>query len=98
MFIRDNIEKTVLVHLVLELSGDFYHDLAKNIFNEEVSSEYFNIHAELDEFHANMGVDLLDELNANDYQYLHEVSSQGWQMLKVMIDRTYQLVMEPGNG
>ena len=56
MFVRDNIEKVVLVHLVLELSGDYYHEIAKGLFSDDVSSDYFSIHAEADEFHALISV------------------------------------------
>ncbi len=50
MFVQDNIEKVVLIHLVLELSGDFYHELAKELFNDDLNSNYFTVHAEADEF------------------------------------------------
>lgn len=94
MFVRDNIEKVVLMHLVLEMSGDFYHSIATKVFNDEIESNYFDIHAELDEFHANMGVDLLEGLSSEDYHRLETVAQQGWRMLTVMVDRTYQLVSE----
>ncbi len=94
MFARDNLDKTVLVHLVLELSGDYYHDLASYALKNNVDSDYFQIHKELDEFHANMGVDLLEGCTSDDYQRLIEISHQGWQMLGVMVDRTHQLVMQ----
>ncbi len=92
MFVRDNIEKVVLVHLVLELSGDFYHELAKEHFEGDVDSDFFSIHAEADEFHANMGVDLLVDLSDENYKQLKDVVKQSWQMLTVMVDRTYKIV------
>lgn len=94
MYVRDNLDKTVLVHLVLELSGDFYHKLASFALAKNVQSDYFDIHKELDEFHANMGVDLLEGLREQEYQRLLQVCQQGWQMLGVMVDRTHYLVMQ----
>ena len=54
-------------------------------------TDYFKIHADVDEHHETMGLDLLTGLRDLDYQRLSEVQQQGWAMLNTACCRMAEL-------
>ncbi len=92
MFILDNLEKTALVHLVLEVSGAYYHNLAKDKLGIDVESDYYEIHTQVDDIHAEMGEKLLQGHHPEVYKRLHNVIFKGWHMLDAMTRRVAELV------
>jgi hypothetical protein len=87
MFVLDNIEKTALIHLILETGGSYYGNWAKQKVGKDVHSNYFDIHGEGDDEHAEMGKKLLKGQDSHTYQRLHQVIDKGWEMLNIMLNR-----------
>ncbi len=87
MFVLDNIEKTALIHLILETGGSYYGNWAKEKVGKNVHSNYFDIHGEGDDEHAQMGKKLLKGQDALTYRRLHQVIDKGWEMLNIMLNR-----------
>lgn len=93
MQVLDNIEKAVVMHLVLEKTGDFYHSLAHKVLGQHVDSDYYEVHAEHDEDHSAMITDLLPGYSASTYQRLYQLIQHSWAMMNTMVDRVHELVM-----
>ena len=91
MLTLDNSEKTVLVHLVLEASAHLFFIEAHKIMAKYTETDYFKIHAEVDEDHENMGINLLEGLREIDYKNLVEIQQQGWDVLNSVCDRIAEL-------
>lgn len=94
MQVLDNIEKAVVMHLVLEKTGDFYHSLANKNLSQHVKSDYYEVHAEHDEDHSSMILDLLPGYPDFVYQRLNKLLDESWRMMFTMVDRVYELVMK----
>jgi hypothetical protein len=92
MFVLDNVEKTALVHLILETGGSYYGNWAKQKAGFEVSSNYFDIHSEGDDEHALMGTKLLKGHSSFTYKRLHHVIDKGWDKLNIMLNRIAFLI------
>lgn len=93
MQVLDNIEKAVVMHLVLEKTGDFYHTLAMTKLSQHIESDYYEVHAEHDENHSTMILDLLPGYPDFVYQRLNKLLDESWRMMFAMVDRVYELVM-----
>lgn len=87
----DNAGKAV-VNLVLETSGYHFHTLAKPVFADGNSATYFAAHAEADEQHMDLGVDLLAGLHPDTYRRLLELLDESWDMLQTVTTRFAELV------
>jgi hypothetical protein len=87
MLTLDNIEKTALMHLVLETSADIFFCAADKVMKQFGETNYFSLHADLDEQHAAMGERLLLNLSEAEYQRLGEVLDTGWAMLIMACNR-----------
>jgi hypothetical protein len=92
MLLLDNVDKAVLVHLVLETAGDYFHSMALPYLGHHVESPYFETHAECDPEHATMAMGLLDEHHESTYRRLVGLVDDGWDMLLQMMGRTVKLV------
>ena len=93
MAVLDNVEKTALMHLVLEVAGDHFHSALAPVLGRYVQTGYFETHAELDEDHSAMGVKLLEEQwSASSDERLGAVVDEGWDMMDTMTDRMATLV------
>jgi hypothetical protein len=97
MFQLDNVGKAALVHLVLEASGDEFHTRADPLFSRFVTTEYFNVHAELDDGHAEIGVDLLKHQHPVTYAEILNLIEQSWDMFETLMDRIVYLVNHQDN-
>lgn len=93
MIVLDNAERAALMHLVLEAGGDQFHVLVAPYLRDQVRSGYFDVHAELDAGHAQLGGELLEGLGAATYQRLADVVDRGWDMIDVTFERVHQLVV-----
>lgn len=92
MLVRDNAEKAALVHLILETAGHIFHSRALEVFASEVSASYYQVHAEDDEQHAEMGLAPLRDLHPSKYQRLRAVLEDGWNMLNAVQNRIVEIV------
>ncbi len=91
MITLDNSEKTLLVHLVLEESANIFFVKANEIMLKYKETDYFKIHAEVDDAHAAMGISLLHDLTKLQYKNLAIVQQQGWDVLNVVCNRIAEL-------
>lgn len=80
MFSLDHLQKTVLIHWVLEASANiFFKDIhEKNYYHE---TNYFKTHADLDEAHQTLPETFFDNLRLEEITNLLMVIDQGWQVL-----------------
>lgn len=94
MFSLDEMEKLVLVHLVVEASATlFYTNLPESITKSGAYFEHFKIHSEIDTSHEQMGLEHLKNLDNRFYQRLYTVQSEGWSMLNSLFERMTQLLI-----
>jgi len=88
----NDLEKTVLMHWVLETSAYCFFAKAKAIFVRYEEMEYFKIHSEADEEHKNINPAFLNELRLEEYASLETVLAQGWAVMTAACDRIVELV------
>jgi hypothetical protein len=93
MLVLDNAEKAV-VHLVLETGGHYFHTLAMSVFESDESAPYFGAHAEHDEDHKDLVIDVLKDHHPFRYVGLHRVLEDSWDMLEAMCARIATLVQQ----
>lgn len=91
MLVLDNAEKAV-VNLVLESAGYYLGTLAKPQFAGHESERYFDTHAEDDEHHKDLGLDLLQNQHPKTYRRLQRVLDSSWDMLEAMTQRFVRLI------
>ncbi|WP_040069780.1 iron-containing redox enzyme family protein [Pseudomonas batumici] len=91
MLTLDNDEKTVLIHLVLEASANIFFSAAHNVMRDYGETDYFEVHADADARHEQMGSELLDGLCAEKYVNLMTIQQQGWAMLNAACDQIAHL-------
>lgn len=95
MLTLDNAGKTV-VNLVLETSGYHFHNLAKPVFVDIDCGNYFEAHAEADETHMELGIDLLANQHPDVYRQLLRILEDSWDMLETVTNRFAELAeLEP---
>ena len=88
----NDLEKTVLMHWVLESSAYCFFINAKKIFDNYDEMEYFKIHSEADEEHKNIDPALLNNLHSNEYDNLATVLAQGWAVMTAACNRIAEIV------
>ena len=93
MQVLDNVEKTVVMHLVLEKGGDYYHSIGNQTLTQHMASSYYAAHEELDEGHASMAMNLLSGYPKFVYHRLNHLLRESWLMLYAMVDRVHECVM-----
>ena len=91
MLALDNIEKTLLIHLVLETSANIFFKKADEVMQRYKTTQYFAIHAENDEHHQALGMDLLKDCSPRTYKTLAIVQQQGWEILINTCNRIAEL-------
>ncbi|OBK24378.1 hypothetical protein A5634_03320 [Mycobacterium asiaticum] len=99
MLVRDNAEKAVLVHLVLEAAAEafFTKPTTKAAFASAGALDYFHAHLE-DEAHKDLGAQLLTGLHPLTYRRLHRMLEDGWDMFDAMSNRLAELVRAEVHG
>lgn len=79
-----DMERTLLMHLVLESSGEVFHASATSIFGDMA---HFREHGEDDGAHAEYGIGLLKKASPAQLDGLEQVLENGWNMMTVLCDR-----------
>lgn len=92
MMTLDNEERTLIIHLVMESSANVFFIEANKVMRAYGETDYFDIHAELDEGHEQMGEALLKNHASDKYKRLCVVQQQAWDMLNTVCERIAQLV------
>ena len=88
MMVGSDYERTLLMHLVLEASGEIFFKQASTVFDD---MPYFREHAEDDGDHAAYGIDLLRRAPAALMPELEQALEAGWDMMTLLCDRMAQL-------
>jgi len=94
MITLNNYEKTLLVHQVLEESANIFFVKANEVMLRYKETEYFKMHAEIDDSHASMGIKLLQDLTSAEYLNLAIIQQQGWDVLNVVCNRITELTRD----
>lgn len=87
-----DIEKVVLVHLVVEASAVFFYKHVQPAM-ASTARGHFDKHKSDDEAHVAMGYDFLRNVTAADWPRLFEIQRQGWAMLMAVMGRVADLVV-----
>jgi quercetin dioxygenase-like cupin family protein len=88
MLTLDNAEKVVLVTLVMELSSDL---VSRHALTTLPGYRYFDVHADADEGHKELGLPLLRHLEPDTYERLFRVQQEGWDMMRLLLSRVIEL-------
>lgn len=84
MLCESDMVKTLLMHLVLEGSGEIFHREAARVF---VNMPHFQEHGEDDGRHVSMGIELLNQASPKEIEELRQTLSEGWNMITLLCDR-----------
>lgn len=93
MLVLDNVEKAVLVHLVLETAGHHFEALgsANESLKKDSAAKYFEAHAADDE-HKDMVTGLIEGCHPKTYRRLGQLLDEGWDMLGQITSRMAYLI------
>lgn len=84
MLYKSDMIKTLLMHIVLEGSGEIFHSEASQVFT---SMSHFQEHGEDDGSHVSMGIELLNQASPKEIEELRGTLSEGWNMITLLCDR-----------
>ena len=84
MLYRSDMVRTLLMHVVLEGSGEIWHREAARAFPD---LPHFQDHGEDDGDHVTMGLDLLNRASLTEIEELREALADGWKMITQLCDR-----------
>ncbi|HVJ15542.1 MAG TPA: hypothetical protein VM686_08875 [Polyangiaceae bacterium] len=90
MLVLDNAGKLV-VNLALETAAYHVFNLGRRLFRGSAGEGYFDTHAEADEHHKDMGVELLDGLHPDTYEQLYGVLEDSYDMIEAVTHRIFEL-------
>ncbi len=88
-----DLEKVVLVHLVVEASAVFFYKHVQPAMGTNSAKGHFDSHKVGDEAHVQMGYDFLRKVSSADWPRLFEIQRQGWSMLMAVMGRVADLVV-----
>lgn len=84
MLYKSDMVKTLLMHIVLEGSGEIFHSEASRVF---AGMPHFQEHGEDDGSHVSMGIELLNQASPKEIEELREALSEGWNMMTLLCNR-----------
>jgi quercetin dioxygenase-like cupin family protein len=87
----DDLERTVLVHLVLEAASEAISEVGSSTFSDPAETSYFLNHRQLDGGHVAAGLELLQGVDPSTYQRLGTAQERGWAMISRLCDRIAEL-------
>ncbi|MCQ4120656.1 cupin domain-containing protein [Rhodococcus tibetensis] len=90
MLYRSDMVRTLLMHVVLEGSGEIWHREAARAFPD---IPHFQEHGEDDGHHVSMGIDLLDRATPTETRELREALDEGWKMITQLCDRIASIAL-----
>jgi hypothetical protein len=88
-----DLEKVVLVHLVVEASAMFFYKHVRPAMATTDAKKHFDSHKSADEAHVEMGYEFLRKTSSADWPRLFEIQRQGWAMLMAVMGRVADLVV-----
>ena len=87
-------EQVVVMNLCLEAAAVVFYGRARSIIDPDDQFEHFQAHHEVDVAHEEMGLSLLKNLPALQYERLFKVQEDAWAMCEALIHRLSELVQE----
>lgn len=90
MLYKSDMARTVLMHVVLEGSGEIWHREATRVFAD---MPHFQEHGEHDGDHVTMGMDLLKDASTSEIQELRVILDEGWKMITLLCDRIAEIAV-----
>lgn len=91
--VLSDIEKVVLVHLVVEASALFFYKHVQPALHATDAKKHFDSHKTADELHVQMGYEFLRNVTSADWPRLFEIQRQGWSMLMAVMGRVADLAV-----
>ncbi|WP_166304746.1 cupin domain-containing protein [Photorhabdus cinerea] len=91
MFQLDNLEKLIIVHLVLEKCADMFHLLANSQVSEP--GEYIAAHSTLDHGHSALGSELYQHISHEESLALQQLCAQAWEIMILLLERIAVLTL-----
>jgi mannose-6-phosphate isomerase-like protein (cupin superfamily) len=82
-----DVERTVLVHLVLEAAASVFYSQMQPWFAGDRAANHFDAHVLDDDRHTMMGVEVLRNAAALDVPRLSHLHERGWHVMNAMFDR-----------
>jgi hypothetical protein len=89
----DNVEKLSVMHLVLESSGAYMGSVCGPAMRRFNSSQYFELHDEVDQSHVTMALEPLHRQSPETIARLRVLTGQAWLVLDVWVERVAALVL-----
>lgn len=83
MLYRSDMVRSLLMHVVLEGSGEIWHREAARAFPD---MPHFQEHGEDDGDHVTMGLDLLNSASPAEIEELRDALEEGWKMITQLCD------------
>lgn len=90
MVAASDLERTVLMHMVLEASGAVFHQKAAQIF---VDMPHFSEHAEDDMLHAECAAALIGRATTAQLLGIELILARGWSMMIALCDRMAEIAL-----
>lgn len=87
MVVLDHLEKSAIVHLVIENANARYHEIAEPYFPPYIYMEYFYLHLKVDKKDTVLDRTVLQHQSSATLARIREVVDEAWDMLEVMMDR-----------
>lgn len=87
MFTLDHLEKSLMMHMVLETSADAFFPKAHAVLSQYEMTNYFQIHSEFDHVHASMDTELFEQLTRYQCESLMQIQKQAWDMVNIACAR-----------
>ncbi|MDF2414328.1 cupin domain-containing protein [Aeromonas sp. 1HA1] len=97
MYSLADLEKVVLVHLVVEASAVYFYKHIKPALVDSSTKEHFELHSVLDDEHVRMGYDFIASAEIGDSQALFDIQNKGWAMLMTVMSRIADLTVYASN-
>jgi quercetin dioxygenase-like cupin family protein len=88
-----DLEKVVLVHLVVEASALSFYRHVQPAMETSGTKNHFDSHKAGDEAHVQMGYAFLRQVTSADWPRLFDIQRQGWAMLMAVMGRVADLVV-----
>lgn len=91
MFMFNHLEKTLLMHWVLESSAYTFFKAAYQVMEKYQETNYFKIHVEADEKHKEIDTYFFKDLRSEEYENLLKILNEGWHVLFTTCNRIAEI-------
>jgi mannose-6-phosphate isomerase-like protein (cupin superfamily) len=88
MYQLDEAQKIVMVHMVVETSGQLFGAAAAQAFMRDAGEDdYFTLHAEADDGHSRIGRHRLAGMPSSEFPRLRETCRRAWDQMDLIHER-----------